>query len=351
MKNSEHDVQRLNTDLNTDPKALSKLRWDDLRAFSMTARHSSLRSAADAQRVSVNTVRASLARLEQQVGAVLLRRSRSGIQMTDAGLQLLEQVRQMRSFEPEAQDGSADADVLVKPGELRIASSEALGSFWLTPKLGNLARQVPGLRVNLQLTYDVAEDRSRDHDVGLTYHLPDDPDIIVSRLATVHLMLFASPDYIAEHGVPATLDDMRDHRYIEQVSNGLNSKLIDHIFGQHRPKGFIPICSNSAITQFWAVAQGLGIGAFPTYASLSERLVPIELPFQLRFELYYFYHANAKRSPAVQAALTWLKDAFNSERYPWFSDRFVHPRDFPRADKDTAFGRAFIDGVAAINRG
>ncbi|MCW3846036.1 LysR family transcriptional regulator [Sphingomonas sp. LB-2] len=343
MPNSEHGVQALNT----DSKAPSNLRWDDLKAFSATARHASLRAAAEARRVSVNTVRASLARVEEEVGAVLFRRSRDGIQLTDAGTQLLEQIRKMGNFEPAALDGAADGDVLVQPGELRIACSEALGSLWLTPRLDALSRLLPGLRLNLQLSYDLARDRSGDHDVGLTYHLPTDPDIIVARLATMHMMLFASPDYIAEHGDPQTFDDLREHRFVEQVSNGVNSRLVDHLIGPNRPNGFVPICSNSAITQFWAVARGVGVGAFPTYVTLlSDQIVPLSAPLRLRFELYYFYHANAKRSPSILTTIAWLKEAFSTELYPWFADRFIHPRDFPDSDAGVAFTRIFFRGSA-----
>lgn len=324
MQNSEHGVQAPNAG-----NPLSRVRWDDLRVFAATARHPSLRAAADAQRLSVNTVRTAVARVEEQIGATLLRRSRSGIQLTEAGEQLLEQIREMGRFEPVALGNSGDTDVLIKPGELRISCSDALGSLWLAPKLGELCRLLPDLRLNLQLAYDLARDRSADNDIGLTYHLPSDPDLIVSRLATIHMIMCASPAYIARHGAPTSFEELRSHRYVEHVSEGVNTTIIDHIVGQHRPKGFGPICSNSAITQFWAVAQGQGLGIFPTYCHvLSDQVVPIDLPIQLRFELYYYYHASARRSPSVQTSIGWLKNAFSPDRNPWFSDRFVHPRDF-----------------------
>jgi len=339
MKNNEHDVRSVNT-----PSGItSHLRWNDLRTFMMTARYASLRAAADAQRLSVNTVRTSLNRLEEDYGVVLVRRSRSGIQLTEAGQKLLAQVRE---FQLDPITGSSERDVLIQPGEVRIACSEALGSFWLTPRLERLVPQLEGARINLQLTYDLARDRSADHDVGLTYHLPADPDLIVARLATIHIILFASRGYLATHGNPASLDDMRNHKYVEQVSNGANSAIVDHLFGQHRPKGFVPICSNSAITQFWAVERGVGIGAFPTYVcALTDRLVPLAVPFQLRFELYYYYHANAKRSPAIQSTIAWLKESFDPARYPWFGERFVHPRDFPVRPPESPFGDAFLTGL------
>ena len=107
---------------------------------------------------------------------------------------------------------------------------------------------------------------------------------------------------------------------------------LDFFFGTERPPGFVPIRSNSAMSVYWAVINGAGIGAFPTYArALSKELIPLSLPFQLRFDMWVYYHSDARHSPAVRAAVDWLKDAFDGEKYPWFGDEFVHPDDFPGA--------------------
>lgn len=64
----------------------------------------------------------------------------------------------------------------------------------------------------------------------------------------------------------------------------------------------------------------------PTYVSHhSGRLRMIELGVALKFDMQYFYHADAKDSPAVRATVDWLRAAFDPRAYPYFADEFVHP--------------------------
>ncbi len=93
----------------------------------------------------------------------------------------------------------------------------------------------------------------------------------------------------------------------------------------------MPIRSNSALSVYWAVVNGAGIAALPTYArAVSKHLIPLDVPLPLRFDLWYYFHAEARHSPAVRATIDWLKTAFDPELYPWFSDQFVHPSDFDK---------------------
>jgi DNA-binding transcriptional LysR family regulator len=307
-----------------------RLDWDDLRAFLLVAENRGFRSAATVQPLSANTLRRRVGRLEDALSGPIVRRTRDGCVPTDAGLLLLQAVREMREAALGA-SSARGANVLVKSGELRIGCTEGLGSLWLTPRLEALGAQLGGLTVSLQLDYDPAVDRSDIVDVGLSFGPPERPDLVRARLATLHFMLFASEAYLRRCGAPATLDDIRHHRLIEQSGPGLSPGLADFLIGTDRPSGMVPIRSNSALSVYWAVVAGAGIAALPTYArAISTRVIPIDVPLPLRFELWYYFHANARYSPAVRAAVDWLKQAFDPAANPWFAERFVHPRDFPR---------------------
>jgi hypothetical protein len=67
----------------------------------------------------------------------------------------------------------------------------------------------------------------------------------------------------------------------------------------------------------------------PTYARIITRRVrPVDLPIQLRFELWLSYKHEARHSEPVQAVVRWLRSSFDTDRYPWFSNHFIHPNDF-----------------------
>ena len=90
---------------------------------------------------------------------------------------------------------------------------------------------------------------------------------------------------------------------------------------------------NTSYSLYQGVLSGVGIGALPTYISaLSSELHPLELPLQLKFDLWLSFDRSLKKSRTVRAAIDWLHDCFDARRYPWFGDKFLHPRDFPKYD-------------------
>jgi DNA-binding transcriptional LysR family regulator len=306
---------------------LAGLRWDDLALFLHVAETHSLRSAAQRARVSVNTARKRITRLEDQLRETLLRRGPRGVDLTPAGQYLREVAISMRGAA--VADGVDTSAYLRRPNELRIGTSEGLGSGWLTPRLLQLQDRFPDLTMSMLCSNDLDLDRSQDLDIGIVWQRPRNPDLIAARLATLHFMPFASVDYVNRYGVPHNPEDLLRHRFIEQASPGVKSSLLDQLVGSDRPPGFLPIRTNSSLAIFWAVANGAGIAYMPTYATmLVPRLVPIDLPFRVKFDLFYYYHPEGRASPVVMAGIDWLKSCFDATAYPWFCSEFVHPNQF-----------------------
>ena len=325
IQSSAHGVQQ--RDKGGGAK-LSGLRWDDLKLLLGIAEAESLRSAARSAGCSVNTIRSRIERLEDTSGSTLLHRSRAGISLTDAGAAMVEMAREMHSTMATSGSTARNA-VLLHRGELRIGCSEGLSSLWLTPRLLGLQALNPALTVNLQSHFNRARDRSGEVDLGVTFTEPKDLDLVSGKLGYLHVMLFSSEAYLRKHGIPRSLNDMRRHKFIEQVAPGIHSSIRDFfVGGQELPAGFIPVRTNSSFAAFWATANGAGIAALPTYSrALSRKLIPVNLPVQLRFPLWYFFHASARKSKPVVDAVRWLRAAFDPELYPWFAEDFVHPDD------------------------
>lgn len=219
-KKTDRPVQSLHGQV---PATLPRgLRWDDVRAFLAVTEVGSLRRAAALLNLSPNTVRARVARLEEAVQLVLLERMPDGVRPTVAGVRVRDLAKRMRGAAIDLFSDEPHYE-LRRPGELRIGASEAIGSGWLTPRLLKLQEKIPELTVSLICDYDVQTERSEELDVGLLFRPPANPELMVSKLATLHFLPFASRNYIAEHGVPTSLDDLLNHRFIEQEAPGVRS--------------------------------------------------------------------------------------------------------------------------------
>ncbi len=317
----------MNTSAADASRLASGVDWTDLRYLLAVGQAGSLRAAAKELRVSVNTVRAHIARLEKKHGTAMLRRTHAGTILTPTGTLLYQAALDMSTTR--VTDSNSDDDTLIAPGRVTIACSEGLGVSWLTPHMSTLAMMLSPLTVDLQFDYDLMRDHSVGADVGIAFRIPENPNIVVAKLATLHWMLFAAPSYIEQYGIPASFDDLRDHVFVEQTTPGYNTSAIDLLLGADRPMSTTAIRTNSSLTQGYAAASGAGIAILPSYTmAITTGLVPLPLLPQMRLPVHYYYHAEAKRSAAVRAVIDWLKEAFDPVRYPWFADRFVHPNDF-----------------------
>ena len=297
---------------------------DDARCFLAINGAGSIRAAARALGLPLNTVRYRLERLEQRTGSPLFRRTRGGVTPTDAGLRMREIARSMI----EALDAGepSKGDILVQPGQLTLSCSDAIGGLWLAPRLGKLRRLLPDLKIGLHCDYDLSQAHSESSDIGIVFAPPDDQDLIIARLGTLHFMCYASADYLARAGAPRTADEVRAHPFIEQAAPGMRAELRDNLFGGAGEVDFVKLRTNSSMVVYQAVLADLGIAAMPTYMSLlSDRLHAIEIGVRLRFDIFYFFHRDARESPSVRIAIDWLKSAFDAHAYPCFADRFIAP--------------------------
>ncbi|WP_246263475.1 substrate-binding domain-containing protein [Parasphingopyxis algicola] len=234
-----------------------------------------------------------------------------------------------RSMIDAAREGVGDArNVLIHPGQITIACGEGIGSVWLTPMMGTLQARVPDLITALHCDYDLASDHSERADLGITFFQPTDPDLIVARLGTLHFRCYGTERYFNAHGRPDRPEDMRHHKFIEQAAPGVNSQLREFFIGSAGGDDFIRFRTNSSLAVYYAVRTGSGLAFMPTYIShLTDKLQMVDIGVPLKFEMRYFYHREARESPAVRTAIEWLKAAFDPHIYPYFADEFIHPDD------------------------
>src|SRR5262249_4277114 len=93
----------------------------------------------------------------------------------------------------------------------------------------------------------------------------------------------------------------------------------------------VAIRSNISSTHYFGIASGAGIGLLPTYAmAVGAAVVPLDVDFRAHHDIWLAYHADAGKIPRVRKLIDWLIEAFSPQRFPWFGDEFLHPKDFPK---------------------
>ena len=154
--------------------------------------------------------------LEAYLDTPLFLRSTRHLTLTDAGETLLVRARQILDSLVDAQHELASMKGVVT-GTIRVACFPTFGKHYVLPIMGELVRQYPDLRLELDLTERLADPVAERLDLVIRIGNMADSTLIGRRIAEQTRVLCASPDYLAKAGVPATLADISSHRLIDKL--------------------------------------------------------------------------------------------------------------------------------------
>src|ERR1700756_963875 len=302
--------------------------WDAARVFLEVARSGSFRSAAERLGLSINSGRRRIDDFEKQTGSTLFTRDVHGAHLTDEGTMVVSAVERMEAASLDLLRASIAAGNALS-GEIRVAVGENLGTFWLAPRLVEFQQSFPNILVDLQCAMRSADVLRHEADVAIHLSRPAALDVKLVRLGRMHMNFFASQKYLETYGVPRNLDEMRRHRLVLQVADEAAAKeAFESVFPGYAQRDLVMMKTNVSSANSWAVANGAGIGVFPTYAlALGGRMIPLDIDLRWSFDIWLSYHATSGRIPRVRHMIDWLIEAFNPAKYPWFRDEFIHPRE------------------------
>jgi DNA-binding transcriptional LysR family regulator len=316
--------------------------WEAVHMFLEVVRRGSFRSAADHLGISINALRRRIIELERQFGMTLLTRHVDGVRTTTEGAEILDAARKMEAASfglIRARDRSVPAMV----GEVKLAVTEGLGTFWLAPRLIEFQRAHPKLLVDLNCAMQSADVLRLQADAAVQLTRPPNPDVKIVKLGRLHSMPFAAPSYVNTYGTPKTLEELFKHRVVLQVAEQTAMKEIYERVAPHVPQvGFVAMRNNVSSAHIWAISKGAGIGWAPTYVhAIGGRMVPIELDLHFEFDIWLTYHPDAARIPRVRRMIDWIIDSFDPRKFPWFRDEFIHPDDLPKEYRGTPIVNLF----------
>lgn len=288
------------------------MNWDDMRIFLSVARSGSLSAAAKALRVSQPTVGRRLKGLEANLGARLFDRLPDGFAPTPAGAELLPLAEAMEKTAL-AVDRRQPALAEGARGTVRIAVWETFGQL-LTEHLGELRRRLPEIEIEISVSHLHANLSRREADLLIQECLPENPSLIVRRLAAYSFAVYGARDYVAAN--PAALGAARysacqwvgydeDHAYFHN-----QSWLLDRLEGRQPA-----VRCNNGIIIYEAVRKAAGLGVLPCFAGDADaELVRLTPPIEaLVRDLHLVVHPDIRRSPAVRAVIEALAGIFKAE--------------------------------------
>ena len=239
--------------------------WDKLRIFHAVADAGSLTHAGDQLHLSQSAVSRQVRGLEEMLNVTLFHRHARGLILTEQGELLFDATRAMLKRLDAATARIRDSEEEVF-GELRVTTTTGFGTLWLAPRLTKLYDKYPDLKIDLMLEERVLDLPMREADIAIRMKEPSQADLIRKRLMSVHMCLYATRAYIAQHSVPERVEDLQHHRLICQnprsAQVGAAALLVRELTTND-------ITSLLTVNNYFGVLQGvlhgLGIGVLPDY--------------------------------------------------------------------------------------
>ena len=305
-----------------------RIDWADLRVFLAVAETGSFSGAAKLLGLTQPTVSRRLDELEARLGAQVVTRGMQGVRLTEAGELIRDHVVTMERSAQAVERLALSRDKRDE-GRVRIAAPDGLAAFWIAPRLPEFQKENPKIAISLDAGLWPNDDLGGEPDILLTFEEDKRLDNVVTRLATYHYGLFASPDYVRLYGTPRSMAEVADHRVIHHVAQSRQQDTWHPKAAALQVMSGNQIETNSTAAGLFALRAGAGIGAMPTFLlTLAPELVMIGADPMARLSLWLVHHAEARKTERVRRVLDWLKKIFDNRENPWFREEYVAPSEF-----------------------
>lgn len=186
---------------------------DAMAVFLAAVEAGSLSAAGRRLGMPLATVSRKVSELEAHLRTRLLIRTTRQLTLTDAGQQYLAACRRILDDLNEAERAAA-GEYSTPRGELIITAPIVFGRLHVLPIVTDFLKAYPEVDVRLVLG-DRVINLLEDHvDLAVRIHELPDSSLSATRVGLIRRVVCASPDYLREHGVPATPDDLVAHQCI-----------------------------------------------------------------------------------------------------------------------------------------
>ncbi|ELQ6020277.1 DNA-binding transcriptional regulator YafC [Cronobacter turicensis] len=276
---------------------------DELIIFVAVVESRSFSRAAEQLNLANSAVSRAVKKLEMKLGVSLLNRTTRQLSLTEEGERYFRRVQQvlqeMASAETELMESRQ-----TPRGLLRIDAATPVILHLLLPMIKPFRERYPDVTLSLVSSETFINLIERKVDVAIRAGTLTDSSLRARPLFISYRKIVASPDYLARHGVPETICDLKEHiclGFTEPVS--LNTWPVACEDGQLLE--ITPgMTSNSGETLKQLCLTGNGIACLSDYMIdkeikrgdvvelLAEYRLPVEMPFSA---VYYSDRAVSTR--------------------------------------------------------
>lgn len=281
-------------------------------AFVHAAEARSFAKAAQALGLTASGIGKSIARLELELGAQLLRRTTRSVNLTEDGAVFLEHCRKILDELELARSSITNRKGIVR-GRLRVSLPSTLGRRFIVPRLPELLRRHPELTLEIKLNDRWANLVEDAIDVALRIGALGDSSLVARAVGKHQVISVAAPTYLRGKPLTSHLDLVR-HACItfRLPTSGRERPWCFRQAGEPlelRPRARLTLDDGEALVE--AACAALGVAQVPSYmaapAIAAGRLVEVLSAQRPAPDPLHAVHAGPRQArPAVRAFIDFL---------------------------------------------
>lgn len=284
-----------------------------LRAFEASARHCSFTLAAQELHVTQGAVSHQIKALEEELGLALFERQPNQLQLTRAGQQYLDAVRD--AFD---RIERATGELHLPAGQQRlcISTSPNFAAKWLGPRLGEFAARHPDLELRLEQSEERANFIRDGIDLAVRYGVGPWPGLECLRLGDEFLLPVCAPSLAA----PTTPEELAALPLLHVDGRDAWSGWFAAQGRPAQPAGGIVFSHEGAAIDAAIAGQGVALArASLVSRALLQGLLVAPLPLSAALaEAYWLVWPPARAGdPKLGMFADWLRQCFAQDAQFW----------------------------------
>jgi DNA-binding transcriptional LysR family regulator len=185
-------------------------RFTSMEVFARVAEVKGFSEAARRLGQSKSSVSKHVSALENHLGVRLLNRTTRRLSLTEAGVAYYDWCRRIAA-DMEAAEESVTRLHAEPRGNLKVNAPMSFGWQHLAPAIPGFLDRYPHVTVEMSLDDRFVDLIEEGFDLAVRITRLADSSLIARRIASARRIICASPDYLAEHGVPRTPADLVQH--------------------------------------------------------------------------------------------------------------------------------------------
>ncbi|MGO1291766.1 MAG: LysR family transcriptional regulator [Brevibacterium linens] len=280
---------------------------NDLLVLLAVSRTAKFTTAAHNLGLTHSTVSRRIVALEKSLGGRVLARSDDGWELTDLGERAVAVAEQMETAVAELESPGQGPETV--SGVVRMTATDGFSAYVASPAVAKLRRRHPGLSVEIVTVTRQALQQRSGLDIEVVVGEPRVHRAEAIELGDYELGLYASRDYLAANGTPASVEEVSDHRLVYFVDSMLQ---VDDLDAPRRlfPEMKDALTSTNVFVHVEATRAGAGIGFLPCFMADRHpdlvRLFPDSVAERLPY--WMVLRPDSMRRPAIAVVVQVLKD-------------------------------------------